>query len=214
MTFSPGQFYDRLLLRLYNIRRVDEQIYRSSQLYGHHLRRVLKHLGIRTLLNLRGPQSGGWYKNEETACDELGIRFISLSLSSRKLPRAELLEELLEILETAPRPVIMKCSGGADRTSLISGLYLMQKAFTETTRADPKAIADIGRDQARYFPHLHFPFKQQRWIRIFFDFYQADHQGLSPRDWLRQRYSQERFKQYMQSRGCHDYWKEPGRGTP
>lgn len=206
---SDGGLYGRILARLYNVQPVDKETYRSAQIFGGHVRRLINHYGLRALMNLRGtnPETW-WYSNENRVCGNMGVELISVSLSSRKLPPRSLVLEILDALEQAPRPLLIKCSGGADRTSFVSGLYAMQKTFEITGASNMDAVVATALHQTRRLPYLHFPKKKQRWIRAFFEFYRDDHQGLSPRTWVERRYNRDRFADHLRGRGLAGCWKE------
>lgn len=204
------RFYHRLLSVLYNVQPVDEGIYRSAQMYGPHVGALLDHYGFRTVVNLRGANPGvWWYETEKRACEERGARLIDVPFNSKRLPRREKLQELLTVFESAPRPILIKCSGGADRTSFVSGFYLLDRLLR--TEADVRATADaavkVGVRQTRRFPYLHFPKQYQRWIRAFFRFYADAHQGLAPREWVSQAYSRDAFADYLTRNGMGGFWK-------
>jgi hypothetical protein len=202
----------RLLARLYNVRPVDADVYRSAQpLLAGHLGRLIQRFGLRGVINLRGAHPGtGWYEREVAVCRGAGVTHVSISLSSRKLPQKDTLQSILDALERLPRPILIKCSGGADRTSLVSGLYLMQQAWTRHARppATDELLA-LARKQSRFFPYLHLPARKQRWIRAFFEFYADDGADLSPARWIGQRYTRDRFADYLRGRGMAGVWKEP-----
>ena len=91
-------------------------------MYGGHVAPLLKTHGIATVVNLRGenPKST-WYMPERAACENLSIGYLDRPLHSRRLPKQRMLVDLLDAFESAPRPLLIKCSGGADRTALADG---------------------------------------------------------------------------------------------
>jgi len=199
-----------LLARLYNVQPVGPGMYRCAQIYGAHLPAVLNHLGIRCLINLRGDDPGKpWHRNETRVCQALGVARVSVGLNSKWIPRQYELIELLEAFAGAPRPMLMKCSGGADRTSFASALFLLDEACRHGPPPDLAAVVARACRQIRLFPYLHLPKKHQRWLKVFFQFYLEDHGGRTPLAWLRERYRWERFARYMMDRGLEDYWAGP-----
>ena len=60
-------------------------------------------------------------------------------LDSRKLPTRAMLVRLIEAFDAAPRPFMLKCSGGQDRTSFAAALYLIHRggwhAFAQASGA-------------------------------------------------------------------------------
>jgi protein tyrosine/serine phosphatase len=183
----------------YNVRRVDASTCRAAQIYGGHVRTLARHLRLGTMLNLRGSNpEASWYRNMRAIAAAEGVDFIDLSLSSKRLPERTVLLDLLAALDRARAPVLMTCSGGADRTSLASALAVLH-------RTGDLALA---RRQMRLVPYLHWPKPNQRWIRAFLDFFEADAKGRRLADWLATAYAPERFAAFMRARGQDGYWLE------
>jgi protein tyrosine phosphatase (PTP) superfamily phosphohydrolase (DUF442 family) len=72
---------------------------------------------IRTIVNLRGANSKkAWYRDEEEAARRAGVELISLRFETFDWPpRIETLK-LVEALERAPRPILIHCESGLDRS--------------------------------------------------------------------------------------------------
>ena len=147
-------------------------------MYGRHIEPLLTAHGIATVVNLRGanPKST-WYHPEQEACAALGIGQLDRPLHSRRLPKQTMLVDLLETFATAPRPMLIKCSGGADRTALAAALYLLHEH-------GPAALSQARR-QMKTLPYLHLPKRDQRWIRHFPAFFEVDHDGAPIAEWAR-----------------------------
>ena len=129
---------------------VPGEIARSAQAYAGFLVRFLRNRGIRAMINLRGPNARyAWWHYERRVCAELGVQHLDVMLNSRRLPTPGMLKKLLDAFDTAPRPFLLKCSGGQDRTSFAAAFYLIHRYGWE---ALPKAQAQFAR-----FPYLHFP---------------------------------------------------------
>ncbi|HEC12903.1 MAG TPA: hypothetical protein ENI80_06570 [Acidiferrobacteraceae bacterium] len=208
---SPIQrFTGTLVSRLYNVQTVADGAYRSAQIYHSHLPLILDRYQIGSLLNLRGKHPNSpWYKKEQSVCKSKGVQHLSAILNSRWIPLQKDLVELFEAFETAPRPILMKCSGGADRTSLASALFILFQATTEPSKRKLIETIQIAKRQIRFFPYLHLPKKHQRWIKYFLDFYVEDHDNLNPVEWAQQGYQWEHFAKYMLDRGLSGYWAGP-----
>jgi protein tyrosine phosphatase (PTP) superfamily phosphohydrolase (DUF442 family) len=82
-------------------------------------------MGIRTIINLRGPRDSPNLRLEQDACARLGISLVSVSLNARKAPPRERLQELIGLFRSVERPVLMHCKSGADRAGLASAVWLM-----------------------------------------------------------------------------------------
>ena len=80
------------------------QLYRSAQLSGATLGRVVREHRIKTVLNLRGshPESD-WYRDERTATLEGGATQVDMPMSSCEWMSRAQARALLEVLETAER---------------------------------------------------------------------------------------------------------------
>ncbi len=159
-----------------------------------------KRHGFKTIINLRGSNpSAGWYKDEVDAAKAHDCRHIDLTLSSKRLPAQSDLLQLLDYYRDCTRPLLIKCSGGADRTGLASGMYLLD---THGIDAFDEALSYL-----RFFPYLHYAKPQQRWIREFFLYFADTHEGLTLRDWVSDVYSQEAFKKRLIEQDKADYWR-------
>jgi protein tyrosine phosphatase (PTP) superfamily phosphohydrolase (DUF442 family) len=104
---------------------VEGSFYRASQPGAADLADAVRHLGIKSVVNLRGttPEER-WYRKEIAACDRLGLEhrdFLFPNIRS-DWPQTDLTRELVRYLETAPRPVLIHCRAGGDRTGWVSGI--------------------------------------------------------------------------------------------
>lgn len=112
---------------LHNFFEVDSgAFYRSQQLTPTVLKSYIEKFGIKTLVNLRGVNETVWYQREEDVSRELGINFYSISMSAVVLSSREDLLKLLAIYDFAPRPILVHCLGGADRTGEASALWVLE----------------------------------------------------------------------------------------
>ncbi len=97
------------------------EIYRSAQLSAGKLQQVVAEYGIQTVISLRRPKPGrGWYKNEKAMAETLGIAHHDIAMDLTFSPRIDHLLELRDLIENAPRPLLVHCRAGADRTGLAS----------------------------------------------------------------------------------------------
>jgi hypothetical protein len=170
---------------------------RAMQAWAGRLGPFLRRRGVRAIINLRGRNEDlGWWKKETAIAQESGIAHLDAMLDSRKLPTREMLVRLIECFDTAPRPFMLKCSGGQDRTSLAAALYLIHR---DGWSALPAARAQFAR-----FPYLHFPKKHQRWLRAFLDFAHQDSRGSPLKDWALQHYSPQSLSAWLDGHGLSD----------
>jgi protein tyrosine/serine phosphatase len=105
-------------------------IYRSAQLPAGEFVDLAKRVGLRTVINLRGENGGrDWYDDQYRAAQGLGVGFVNYRMSaSRELTPAQM-AELAQILRDAPKPVLIHCGSGSDRTGLACALYLFDAGY-------------------------------------------------------------------------------------
>lgn len=101
------------------------ELYRSAQPSANAISSYARDYGIRTIINLRGKSSKAtWYKTEVAAAGELGIRHVDFRMSAqRQLSEVET-TQLIEILRDSPKPILIHCQAGADRSGLVAAIYL------------------------------------------------------------------------------------------
>ena len=152
---------------------------------------MLNH-GLRAIVNLRGENSDlSWWRYERRVCETIGARHYDTMLDSRRLPTRPMLARLIDVLEEAPQPLLLKCSGGQDRTGLGSALYLIQHHGWA-------ACEEAERQFARS------PKRHQRWLKLFVSFAREDCAGDPITEWARQRYDPGRLVQWLTGHGHGD----------
>ena len=167
---------------------------RAMQAWAGRLKPFLKKRGIRAIINLRGRNDDlGWWKTETRQTRELGVAHLDAMLDSRKLPTREMLVTLIESFDQAPKPFLLKCSGGQDRTSFAAALYLIHR---DGWGAMAAADAQFAR-----FPYLHFPKTHQRWLKLFPEFAREQCNGAPLAQWVAQSYTPEKLKAWLDAKG-------------
>jgi len=102
------------------------EAYRSCQMDRDELEHYIRKYGIRSVINLQGRHDGkGWYTEENDVCRETGARHYDLDLASDRVPSKSEIKALLDIFGTAPRPVLIHCQAGADRSGLVAAMWKM-----------------------------------------------------------------------------------------
>lgn len=173
---------------------------RAAQAYAGFLGPFLTRHGIKSLINLRGPNPKfGWWRYERRISEAQGVRHIDVMLDSRHLPRRDMLVALFDAFDSAPRPLLIKCSGGQDRTSFAAALYLIHR---EGWAAREKALAQFAR-----FPYLHFPKQHQRWLQPFIAFAASEAAGRPIAEWTRDSYDPARLKNWLEEKGHRGTFK-------
>jgi protein tyrosine/serine phosphatase len=98
------------------------ELYRSGQLSAAHLQARARANGIRTVINLRGSNPAeGWYLEEMSASQAGGLVHIDLPIDSL-FPTNDELRDLVRALDDCPKPVLVHCQSGIDRTGIASAL--------------------------------------------------------------------------------------------
>jgi hypothetical protein len=174
---------------------------RSAQPLALTWKRLLTANGIETIVNLRGPNPRfSWWRNEREVCAALGIQHLDVTLDSRKLPTRTMLAGLFDAFDAARKPLLVKCSGGQDRSSLAAALYLIQR---DGWPAYDRAMAQFAR-----WPYLHFPKAQQRWLRPFLQFAKAEAGKRPVAEWAREHYSPEGLAAWLDGQGQRHFYRE------
>lgn len=132
------------------------EYYRSAQMDRASLSEWTREHRIRSVINLRGANPGdAWYDEEVAASAELGLAHYDFRMSAADhIPPAEA-KALLDLLRAAPKPVLVHCRGGADRTGLVSSLYMW-------------AVAGWGEEAAEWqlsllYGHIGLPGLSRAW---------------------------------------------------
>jgi hypothetical protein len=185
------------------------EIARSAQAYAGFLGPFLKRHGIRSVLNLRGPNpSFGWWHYEKRVTDSMDVTHSDMPLNSRNLVLRLQLTRILDFMHTAPKPLLVKCSGGQDRTSFACALYLLDRKGWSRF--------DEAMEQFSRWPYLHFPKTHQRWLKQFFLYARAHVGDKSLREWIEEDYAPEDFKAWLDANDMKDFYrtlyKAPPRG--
>jgi protein-tyrosine phosphatase len=110
--------------------RVDGDVLRASQPNAHEMARLVERYGVRTVLKLNF--------GHEHVPD--GVQVIYAPINPLREPTHDELERILEAIDRAPKPLVIHCTHGEDRTGLIVALYRMRHgasvelAYTDMVR--------------------------------------------------------------------------------
>lgn len=104
-------------------REVRPGVFRSPQPGEDQLARRIAEHDIQCIVCLRGlaPSSAG----SQRAAEGAGIAFWNVPMSATRRPSPETLLELWRVAERAPRPMLLHCRAGADRTGLATAIVVL-----------------------------------------------------------------------------------------
>ena len=129
-----------------NFHKIDNNVYRSAQLNSINMPVYINLFGIKSILNLRGESKSDWYQIEKQITQEDNVSLIDFDMWSGRFYDYNQTSKLVEIIKNAPKPLLIHCIGGSDRTSLASALYLY--GVNQTSQS-------VAREQLSwYYGHL------------------------------------------------------------
>ncbi|MFN3279568.1 MAG: tyrosine-protein phosphatase [Paracoccus hibiscisoli] len=107
------------------------QVYRSAQPSAAQLVYWTDRHGFRSVLNLRGASDADWYRIERAAANRLHLRHADFAMRDSEVLTPERAAALIALLDRLPKPVLIHCKAGADRTGLAAALYLASEGHGE-----------------------------------------------------------------------------------
>jgi len=101
-----------------------DTVYRSAQLSPQRLEELIASHHLQAVLNLRGAHPGSsWYDDEFATTTRLGVQHTDFKLSAVHDVSPLVAEQLVQLMERMPKPLLVHCQAGADRSGLASALY-------------------------------------------------------------------------------------------
>ena len=114
-------------------------VYRSSRMSPTDLTNLIQSDGIRSVLSLIGPDL-----NESNAVRNANAVYFDVSISDRHEVTEQRMDKIISILRKAPKPVLIHCKAGADRTGLAASLYLYAIAGEPAAQASSELTFFYG----------------------------------------------------------------------
>lgn len=141
---------------------------------------TMARLGVKTIVNLRGPRVCGGYWLEQRACARLGLALEDFQVRSRAAPSKEELLGARELFGRLEYPILMHCKSGADRAGLMSALYLIVHEGLPVAEAKAQLALKYG----------HIRHSDTGILDYFFERYLADNtrQPMAFFDWVERVY--------------------------
>lgn len=169
-----------------NLHQISDEMWRSNQPNPRQVAEHARLRGIKTILNLRGDSSKGYYLLEKEACEAAGIELIDFRVYSRDTPTVERIFEARDLFDKIAYPALMHCKSGADRAGLMSVLYMIFRM------GEPVSLAK----QQLSKKYLHMKEGKTGLLDAFFEAYLAAEKatGIGFEDWVRTEYDREQLK--------------------
>lgn len=153
--------------------------------------------GIKTALNLRNDTDRAPFKLAQEACEAHGINLVSFPMLPRIAPPRETLLELIDLLPTLEKPVLLHCKSGADRTGLVGAIWRL------TQEDEPLAIA---REELS-LRYIHRRDSETGVLDEVLDAFEPFEGQLSFRDWVETEYDPEKAQlRFEQNRPQRNLW--------
>jgi protein tyrosine phosphatase (PTP) superfamily phosphohydrolase (DUF442 family) len=133
-----------------------QTLYRSAQLGPAELEEKINTYHLKSILNLRGTNPHEtWFEDEMRVSNAHQILHMDEALSAGNTVDTQKIERLLQMIDQAPKPLLIHCSDGADRTGLILALYLQERLGVAPDIAHEQLSWHFG-----HFPYLRWSYTQ------------------------------------------------------
>ncbi|MEO1660229.1 MAG: protein tyrosine phosphatase [Pseudomonadota bacterium] len=176
-----------------NLHAISDEMWRSNQPNPRQIEEHVRRRGIKTILNLRGVSTRGYYLLEKEACAANGVELIDFQVFSRDTPTVEKILEAKALFDRIEYPALMHCKSGADRAGLMSVLYVIFRL------GEPVSVAVRQLSKT----YLHMREGKTGLLDAFFEAYlEAEKErGIGFEDWLQTEYDREKVKADFLSSG-------------
>ncbi|WP_207536843.1 tyrosine-protein phosphatase [Sabulicella rubraurantiaca] len=156
-------------------------LYRSNHPLPWQLAEATKRHGLQSVINLRGRRdSCGSDALGRQRAAELGLVHADQPFESRGAPHKDRILRLMELYQTLPRPILIHCKSGADRTGLAAGIWHLMQGRT---------AADAARELS--LRHGHVAAARTGILDAFFEEYaKAEARGVPFETWLTEEYDE------------------------
>ena len=120
------------------------KLYRSSQLSPEKLQTYIDEYGIKTIINLRHNDefgSDGIMEKEKAHAAKNSVLFYNIPMDAYSLTPKEQIEELLMLYLVAPKPILIHCWAGADRTGEAAAFWVLLNDYLYSKNDKHSSIA-------------------------------------------------------------------------
>jgi protein tyrosine/serine phosphatase len=171
------------------------RLYRCNHPTPGRLAALTRRLGLKTLINLRGPTGNGSDALSREAAARLGLDFVDMALESRGAPQRDRILRLHAIYSSMRAPALLHCKSGADRAGLAAGLFVLFEGGS---------ARDALRQLSLRFGHI----RQAKTgiLDAFFLRWQREGEGRKPfLDWVREDYDEAALRRDFHANGLASF---------
>ncbi len=187
-------FVDHEILRMIyrNFYALSDKAYRSNHPSASFIKKLKNRYGLKTIISMRKADTSASYLFEKEACENLDVKLINHRMSSRSLPKVDMVIAAKKLFAEVEYPILIHCKSGADRAGLMSVLYMH---FVEN-----QPMHQAVKQLSMKYGHL-------RWadtgkLDFFFDKffeYQNQHPEIEFIDWVENIYDREALDKEFKS---------------
>jgi len=169
-----------------NLHQISGEMWRANQPSPEQVAEHAEKRGIRTIINLRGESTKGYYLLEREACEAAGIALVDFQVFSRNTPTRERIFAARDLFGEIAYPALMHCKSGADRAGLMAVLYQILRQGQDVRTA----MAQLS------FRYLHVKAGKTGVLDAVFETYLEDtaDQPKPFLDWVAEDYDREQVK--------------------
>jgi len=103
------------------------ELYRSPQLQAWEFEDSINKYGIRSIISLRGENPNRkWYREQKAMSERMGVIQVDIPMTADEIPTRPNLLRLLDAFAQLPRPILVHCMAGVDRTGEAVAIYRME----------------------------------------------------------------------------------------
>ncbi|MBI2213366.1 MAG: hypothetical protein HYU52_06940 [Acidobacteria bacterium] len=175
------------------------EVYRVAQPGIDDIERAVTSMGLRSIVNLRGPNMrSAWYRDEVEVSRRLDVELVSLRFETFDWPpRLETLQ-FVDAIDRVPRPLLIHCHSGLDRSGWAAGVVrLLRGDSVDAARGELSLLEG------------HFCDRDECALHRFFDLYDEwlarkgrAHSPAAFREWLEGSYYPPPYAAAISSRGA------------
>jgi protein tyrosine phosphatase (PTP) superfamily phosphohydrolase (DUF442 family) len=167
---------------------VPGRFYRSAEMSGEALGRLIDEHGIKGVLDLRlsGDDPGPDGETEADVAARHGAEYRNVSMTSSRTSQRTRILRMLDAFDELPTPILVHCTSGSERSGVASAIWLMEKEHRPPSEARGQLALRYGfnrveRDLRTFFQG------EPTLDRIVTEYARArETREVSFRDWIRE----------------------------